>query len=77
MPRNTPLKAIRKKCLECSGGDKQEVRKCFLHQCPLFPYRLGHDPEAPVELPIEARDPEEGQSPREKKRTAVQQYTLF
>ena len=37
----TPLKAIRKKCLDCSGNDKTEVRKCPLKDCPLYPYRSG------------------------------------
>lgn len=52
MPRKkTPLGAIRAKCLECSGGDKQEVQACELRHCPLFPYRLGIDPNAPLDLP--------------------------
>lgn len=52
MPRKkTPLTAIKQKCLECSGGDKQEVQHCELPECPLFPYRLGIDPNAPLDLP--------------------------
>ncbi len=77
MPRNTPLKAIKKKCLECSGGDKQEVRQCALRQCPLFPYRLGLDPEAPGELPLEVREPGEGGRQQVKKRVIEKQYSLF
>jgi len=37
----TPCKAIRKKCLECSGGSANEARLCHLNKCPLWHYRLG------------------------------------
>lgn len=40
----TPLKAIRAHCLECSGKSTNEVRLCPISVCPLFPYRLGHNP---------------------------------
>lgn len=40
----TPLKAIRAKCLECSCGQVVEVRLCVLHDCALYPYRMGHRP---------------------------------
>lgn len=39
-----PLKAIRRKCLDCSNGSRNEVRKCLDHDCSLFPYRFGHNP---------------------------------
>jgi hypothetical protein len=39
-----PLKAIRVKCLDCSGGSPAEVRACEAMECSLFPYRLGHRP---------------------------------
>jgi hypothetical protein len=39
----TPLKAIRAKCLECSGSFIA-VSKCGNIDCASFPYRLGHDP---------------------------------
>ena len=40
----TPMKAIRKKCLDCSGT-AQEVRLCTCEDnCPLWPYRFGHRP---------------------------------
>jgi hypothetical protein len=38
------LKAIRRKCLECSCGQMAEVRLCHLQACELWPYRLGMDP---------------------------------
>ena len=40
----TPLKAIKKHCLECSGYEKKQVRECVIKDCVLFPYRLGSNP---------------------------------
>lgn len=34
-------RAIRLKCLECSGDSRDEVRLCDRRSCPLFAYRLG------------------------------------
>lgn len=44
MKRLTPIKAIRAKCLDCSGGQPSEVRNCLIEDCPLFPYRFGKNP---------------------------------
>lgn len=44
---DTPLKAIRKKCLDCSSDDKNEVRECLLKDCPLYPYRSGRKEKTP------------------------------
>ena len=41
----TPLKAIRRKCLDCSNGSQYEVRLCPCTDCTLWPYRLGHRPK--------------------------------
>lgn len=40
----TPIKAIRQHCIECSGGSKQECRECTIQDCPLWPFRMGHNP---------------------------------
>ena len=40
----TPIKAIRAKCLDCSAGLKSEVKHCPMHACPLYPFRMGHNP---------------------------------
>lgn len=40
----TPIKAIRKHCLDCSGGSVAEVRNCIVTDCPLYQYRLGKNP---------------------------------
>jgi hypothetical protein len=42
----TPMKAIRLKCVDCSGGSYAEVRRCELKLCPLWPYRKGKKPKA-------------------------------
>ncbi len=44
MKRLTPLKAIRAKCLDCSGFQPSEVRNCEIPECPLFSYRMGRNP---------------------------------
>lgn len=42
---NLPLaKIIRKKCLECTGFQKSEIRKCTATACALWPYRMGKNP---------------------------------
>ena len=40
----TPMKAIRAKCIDCSCGEKKEVRLCPIEWCPLWPYRMGKRP---------------------------------
>lgn len=44
MTKLTPLKAIRLKCLDCSGFQPKEARLCMCIDCPIYPYRLGHNP---------------------------------
>lgn len=41
----TPLKAIRKKCLDCSCYQYKEVKLCPLTNCTLWPYRMGKRPQ--------------------------------
>ena len=45
MKRLTPIKAIRAKCLDCSGGSSNEVKLCEMTECSLYPYRLGKRPK--------------------------------
>jgi len=40
----TPLKSIRKNCLECSAGSAKEVRLCQIEDCPLYRFRFGKNP---------------------------------
>lgn len=44
MTKLTPMKAIRARCLDCSGYSVKEVRECSIDTCPLHPYRFGHRP---------------------------------
>lgn len=40
----SPLRAIRAKCLNCSGDMANEVRECIMRDCSLWPFRMGHNP---------------------------------
>jgi hypothetical protein len=44
MEIKTPMKAIRAKCMDCSNNQIVEVRECPIINCPLYPYRMGHNP---------------------------------
>jgi len=39
-----PLKAMRRKCLDCCCGSSKEVELCPVESCALFPYRRGRHP---------------------------------
>ena len=41
---DTPIKAIRKKCLDCCCGSRKEIRECPVVECTLYPYRFGRRP---------------------------------
>lgn len=43
--KNSPLKAIRKACLDCCWDKSQDVRECAVTTCVLFPYRFGCNPK--------------------------------
>ena len=40
----SPMKIIRKKCLDCSNGQYIEVKACPVLRCPLWKFRLGIHP---------------------------------
>jgi hypothetical protein len=44
----TPIKAIRAKCLNCCCGQVKEIKECLASDCSLHPYRLGKRPKYPV-----------------------------
>ncbi len=44
MPKTTPIKAIRAKCLDCCCGKATEVNLCPAKDCPLHPFRFGKNP---------------------------------
>ena len=41
---STPMKAVRAKCLDSSGGTAANVTHCPIPDCPLHPFRLGKNP---------------------------------
>ena len=41
----TPINAMRKKCLDCSCFQPKEVRLCPCVDCPIYPYRMGRRPD--------------------------------
>jgi hypothetical protein len=44
-PRGTnPVKAIRRKCLDCCCGQVAEIDNCPVHRCALWPFRSGSNP---------------------------------
>jgi hypothetical protein len=42
--RLTPMKAIRKHCLECGEGTPMDVKACPIYKCRLWKFRLGRRP---------------------------------
>lgn len=56
MKKTTPMRAIRAKCVDCSGGSTLEVKECPVKDCSLFIFRLGKNPNRPArELSPEQR----------------------
>lgn len=55
LPVLRPLRAIRSKCLDCSGGSAMEVRECTVKQCALYPYRMGKRPSTVAKAKEKAR----------------------
>ena len=54
MAKLTPMRAIRKKCLECCCGQMKEVRECTMKNCALYPYRNGHRPKGEEDVKEES-----------------------
>jgi hypothetical protein len=40
----SPLRALRLRCIDCSGGSANEVRFCTAVRCPAWPFRMGRNP---------------------------------
>lgn len=40
----TPCRAIRLYCIECSGGSQKAPKFCENEKCPLWAFRMGHNP---------------------------------
>jgi hypothetical protein len=41
---HSALKAIKRKCFDCSGASKSEVRNCGVNDCALHAFRQGNNP---------------------------------
>ena len=39
-----PIKAIRAKCIDCSGGSAREATNCWAKGCPIWAFRTGKNP---------------------------------
>ena len=50
MSKLTPLKAIRRKCLDCCCQQTVEVRECTYTKCLLFAYRMGKGPKGKEDI---------------------------
>ena len=42
--RMSPLRALRLRCIDCSGNSAPEVRLCTAVTCPAWPFRMGSNP---------------------------------
>lgn len=40
----SPIKAIRAKCMDCCYDQREEVKLCPAKDCPLWPFRMGKNP---------------------------------
>ena len=39
--------SIKKYCLECCGGNREEIKNCVSVNCSLYEYRQGETPKTP------------------------------
>lgn len=38
------LQAVRARCIDCCAGSVSEVRRCVSVNCPVWPFRMSHNP---------------------------------
>lgn len=48
IPKLSPLKQIRKQCLDCCSGSVKAIRFCHSTDCPLWYLRLGKFPRTVI-----------------------------
>ena len=53
--KKSPLWCIRQHCLDCCCGSAYEVKNCTIHDCELYPFRMGHNPNRKSSLSDEQR----------------------
>ena len=52
---DTPMKAVKAKCIECCGGSIHEAKKCHINDCPLWNFRPGTRRRQPRTMSAEQR----------------------
>jgi hypothetical protein len=52
----SPVKAIREFCLECCGGNSNDVKFCTAPRCPLYAFRFGKNPYIKREMTEEQKN---------------------
>ena len=50
IPKKDLWKAIRTKCMDCTNDQPKEIRLCTVHDCALYPYRMGRGKDELVEI---------------------------
>ena len=50
IPKLSPLKQIRKQCLDCCSGSVKTIRFCAATECPLWYLRFGMYPKTAIRL---------------------------
>jgi hypothetical protein len=48
LPKQSPLKQIRKQCIDCCCGCLKTIRFCCSTNCPLWYLRFGKHPETVI-----------------------------
>ena len=51
----SPIKAIRAKCMDCCYDQREEVKLCPAKDCPLWPFRMGKNPNRSRNMTDEQR----------------------
>ena len=52
----SPIRAIREFCLECCGGNSNDVKTCTAYRCPLHAFRFGKNPYIKREMSDEQKE---------------------
>lgn len=66
----TKAKAIRLKCMDCSGFQPGEIQKCTCYDCPLYPFRFGNE-KGLERIYISEEDEQEGNEEVEEKKVEI------
>lgn len=75
--RRSAIKSIRAFCIHCAGGDLGWIKDCPSgastvseeDQCPLYPYRMGKNPNVSEATRVRAKEAMESRLKQEEKAT--------